>query len=77
MARNYAGVLGCLGMAIAMARGALAGAGLEGTVTTAVAALVSFAVVGSLVGWVAEAAIDESVRQRLTTELADAETTRG
>lgn len=77
MARSYAGVLGCLGMATAMLRGALAGAGLEGTVTTAVAALAAFATVGALVGWVAEATIDESVRQRLATELANADSPRG
>jgi hypothetical protein len=60
-----------------MLRGALAGAGLEGTVTTAVAALAAFATVGALVGWVAEATIDESVRQRLATELANADSPRG
>ncbi|MGL4514200.1 MAG: hypothetical protein ACRCT8_14005 [Lacipirellulaceae bacterium] len=74
MAQSYAGVLGCLGMAVAMARGALAGAGFEGTATTAVTALVTFAAVGGLVGWIAEATIDESVRQRLEAELAEIDT---
>jgi hypothetical protein len=77
MARAYARVLGSLAMSVTMARGAWEGAGLEGTAWSAVASLAIFAVVGGLVGWVAEATIDESVRSRLEAELAKAASIEG
>ena len=71
MARTYAGVLGFLGMGITLLRGAIAGAGLEGTVSTAVTAMVALALVGFVVGWIAEATIDESVRAQMEKQLAE------
>ena len=69
MARAYAGVLGLLGMSVTLMRGALQGGGFEGTVTTAVVAMLALAGVGLLVGQVAEATVDESVRQRLQAQI--------
>ncbi len=71
MARAYAGVLGFLGMGITLLRGAIVGAGFEGTVTSAVYAMVSLALVGFVVGWIAEATIDESVRSKMEKQLAE------
>ena len=74
MARAYAGVLGLLGMSVTLMRGALQGGGFEGTVTTAVVAMLALAGVGLLVGQVAEATVDESVRQRLQAQIEQYET---
>lgn len=77
MARAYAGVLGSLAVAVTFARGALAGAGFEGTAQTAVVAMLALAGVGLVVGWIAEATIDESVRQRLQTQIEQHEAREG
>lgn len=69
MARAYAGVLGSLAVAVTFARGALLGAGFEGTVQTAVVAMLALAGVGLIVGQIAEATVDESVRQRLQQQI--------
>lgn len=74
MARAYAGVLGSLGMAVTLLRGAMHGGGFEGTVTTAVVAMFALAGVGWFVGQVAEATVDESVRQRLQAQIDRHET---
>ncbi len=75
MARAYAGVLGSLSMAVVMLRGAIAGAGFEGTVANALPAVALMGAVGFIVGWIAEATIDESVRSRLEKQLAELEQT--
>ena len=71
MAKTYAGVLGSLGVAVAMLRGAIAGAGLEGTVLTSVNAMIALAAVGFVVGSIAETTVDNSVRTRLESRLAE------
>lgn len=71
MARTYAGVLGLLGWAVALLRGALVGAGLEGTITSAIASMIALAAVGGVVGAIAEATVDEAVRTRLQSQLAE------
>ena len=71
MAKTYAGVLGSLGVAVAMLRGALAGAGFEGTVMTSVNAMIAMAAVGFVVGAIAETTVDTSVRTRLESQLAE------
>ena len=73
MARAYAGVLGSLAWAVTFARGALLGGSIEGTAQTAVVAMLLLAGVGLLVGQVAEATVDESVRQRLQRQLDELE----
>lgn len=71
MAKTYAGFLGSLGMAVVMLRGAIAGAGLEGTVATAVSAMIALAAVGFVVGAIAQTTIEESVRTRLESQLGE------
>ena len=70
MARAYAGILGYLAMAVTMLRGALHGAGVEGTIVQAVAAMAVMAIVGAVVGAIAQHTVDESVRISLEKELA-------
>ena len=70
MASKYAGVLGALGMAVALLRGAIDAAGLEGTSQLAIQSLLLLAPVGYVVGAIAESTVDESVRQRLESQLA-------
>lgn len=69
MAKQYAGALGSLGVAIVMARGAMVGAEFGSTVTTAVVALLALSAVGMVVGSIAEATVDHAVRERLQTQL--------
>lgn len=75
MGRSYAGVLGYLAAAITLARGAISGSGLEGTLTTAIAAMAIFAVVGFVLGSIAQTTIDHSVRDQLENQLATNDTT--
>ena len=73
MGRAYAGVLGSLAVAVTFARGALHGAGFEGTCQSAVLAMLALAGVGLIVGQIAEATVDESVRQRLEKQVQEYE----
>lgn len=70
MGRIYAGILGSLAMAVVLGRGVMDSAGVEGTLSTAIIALVIFAVVGSVLGQIAQSTVDESVRQQIEMELA-------
>jgi hypothetical protein len=70
MGRIYAGILGPLAMAVVIGRGLLGSGGVEGTLTTAILALASFAALGAILGHLAQNTIDESVRTRLEQRLA-------
>jgi hypothetical protein len=70
VSRIYAGILGPLAMTVAIARGWLASGGVEGTLSSAVLYLLLFATLGALLGHVAQATIDESVRAGLEQQLA-------
>lgn len=71
MGRAYAGVLGYLAAALTLARGAIAGGDLDGTLLTAIAALGAFAVIGFVIGAIAEHTVDQAICQRLETQLQD------
>ncbi|TWU00348.1 hypothetical protein Pla108_12970 [Botrimarina colliarenosi] len=73
MARAYAGALGSLAWAFTFARGALLGASIEGTALSAVIAMLALAGVGYIVGQIAEATVDESVRQRIQRQIDEFE----
>ena len=64
MGRAYAGTLGSLAFACVVARGVLAGSGVEGTLVTASAALFVFATMGYIMGQLAEFLVNESVRKQ-------------
>ena len=69
MGRIYAGILGPLAMAVVIARGVKDGGSAEATFESSVLALIGFAVLGSLLGWLAQHTIDESVRMKMEMEL--------
>ncbi len=69
MGRAYAGVLGYLASALTLVRGAVAGSGLEGTVMMAVAAMAIFALIGFVIGTIAETTVDHAIREKLETQL--------
>ncbi len=75
MGRAYAGILGPLAMAVVICRGWLVSGGVEGTLTHAVLFLFLFAAVGAVLGHIAETTVDESVRSRLESQLAQQEKT--
>jgi hypothetical protein len=70
MGRTYAGILGTLAMVVVICRGLKDSAGVEGTLTLAIAALAIYAIVGSIVGQIAQATVDESVRLKIEQQLA-------
>jgi hypothetical protein len=69
VSRIYAGILGPLAMTVAICRGWLASGGVEGTLWCAVLYLLGFAILGAVVGHIAQATIDESVRAGLEQQL--------
>lgn len=62
MGQAYAGVLGPLACAITIARGTLAGDGLESTLLAASLGLFGFAALGFIAGQLANYLVGESVR---------------
>jgi len=70
MGRIYAGILGPLAMVVIICRGIKDSAGLEGTLTLAIAALAVYAVIGAVLGQIAQATVDESVRLKIEQQLA-------
>lgn len=70
MGRIYAGTLGTLAMAIVICRGVVNSSGVVGTLGAATASLFVFAVVGAVVGHIAQATIDQSVQSKLEHQLA-------
>jgi hypothetical protein len=57
-------------MAVVICRGWLGSGGVEGTLSSAIAYLVVFSVVGAFLGQLAQMTIDESVRSKLEEQLA-------
>jgi hypothetical protein len=70
VAHVYAGILGPLAFLTSLARGALHGGSTQSVLWTAWCSLLVFAAVGYLVGWVAGMTVEESVRGRISAELA-------
>jgi hypothetical protein len=69
--QKYAGVLGTLACLLAIARGMLAGAGMESTMAAAIASLFGFAAAGWLAGRVAETLVEQSVRTRFEAAMKE------
>lgn len=69
MARMYAGILGPLAMAVVICRGWFGSSGVESTLSQATISLVIFSAVGAVVGQIAQATVDESVRAKLEQQL--------
>ncbi len=71
MARAFAGTMGYLGVAVTLLRGVKEGAGIDGTITTAIVAMLALALVGGVIGAIAQTTIDESVRSQLERQLSE------
>lgn len=69
MARTYAGILALVGMQFVLFRALKNGAGFDGTILQALAAMGLLAAVGLIVGTIAEATIDESVRASVQADI--------
>ncbi|WP_425398280.1 hypothetical protein [Aeoliella sp.] len=75
MGRAYAGVLGYLAAAVTLARGVIASGGVEGTMLSAIAAMAIFAVIGFVLGTIAQTTVDQAVRQQFESQVqADSST---
>ena len=70
MARRYAGIMALVGMTAVLARALRAGAGLEATMVSALGWMATLGLVGLVVGALAQATVDESVRVHMERELA-------
>ena len=70
MGPHYAGVLGTLACLAVLVRGLARGAIDAATMTSAWLALLSFAVVGLIIGQIAQSIVRESVQSALAEELA-------
>jgi len=70
MGRVYAGILGPLAMAVVICRGWLGSGDALNTLSLATVYLAIFSVVGALIGQIAQATVDESVRAKLEEQLS-------
>lgn len=70
MAPVYAGILGPLAFLTTLLRGTLHGGQADAVLFSAWCCLWAFAVVGFLVGWVAERTVADAVAGRVAAELA-------
>jgi len=77
VARIYAGILGLLALVTTVARAVIRGGSLPEALWTGCGWLVVFALIGAVVGRLAQQTIDESVAARLAAELAASNPTDG
>ncbi|MCC6494353.1 MAG: hypothetical protein IT424_15180 [Pirellulales bacterium] len=70
MARKYAAIMASVGMTLVLLRALHRGGGLEAALTSGVVWMVTFGVVGYLLGSIARATVDDSVRQSMQYEIA-------
>ncbi|MAT72618.1 MAG: hypothetical protein CMJ58_24230 [Planctomycetaceae bacterium] len=71
MARHYAGIMGLIGLTVVMLRAVKNGGSLETAVVQGVGWMALFAIIGGVVGAVAQTTVDEAFRLRMEKELAD------
>ena len=70
MAHIYSGILGPLALLTSFAHGAIHSHQCESMLLTGWLSLVSFAMVGGVLGWLAERTVKDSVRSQMEAELA-------
>lgn len=70
VARTYAGILGPLALLTCIAHGIVHGRQAEAIALGAWWSLVAFALLGSIVGWVAQRVVEESVHAMVAQQLA-------
>jgi len=76
VARTYAAVMALLGMIVVLMRAMKEGAGLDGTIENGLVWMILLGAVGLLVGAIAQATVDESVRTKIEAELAALDASR-
>lgn len=69
VARTYAGILALVGMLVVLFRALKDGAGVDGTMLHAMLAMGTMAATGFVIGAIAEATVDESVRRKMQAEI--------
>lgn len=70
MARKYAAIMALVGMSVTLVRGLKNGYGFEASVVLALGWMAALGVVGLVIGYLAEATVEDSVRQLMESELA-------
>ena len=76
MGRSYAGILGLVAFLSVMIQGFIANAATEPTLFRAWIGLLVFTAIGYLSGRLAQWMVEDSIRTKVTVELATEETTR-
>ena len=71
MARRFAGIMASLGMSVVLFRALKNGDGFEAAVVAALTWMATLGFVGLVVGAIAQATVDESVRTKIEQELAN------
>ena len=77
MGRRYAAVLGMLAFAAILVRGTVRGGAPESVMDQAVVYLFVFAVLGALVGSLAQWIVEDAVRGKLASQIAEQQTQAG
>jgi hypothetical protein len=70
MARRYAGILALVGMSVVLIRSLKNGATVESAVMASLGGMLVLGLVGMIVGAVAQATVEESVRSQIERDLA-------
>jgi hypothetical protein len=70
MARRYAGILALVGMSVVLIRSLKNGSSVESAVMASLGGMMVLGLVGMIVGAVAQATIEESVRSQIERDLA-------
>jgi hypothetical protein len=70
MARKYAGILALVGMSVVLIRSLKNGATVESAVMASLGGMLVLSLVGMIVGAVAQATVEESVRSQIERDLA-------
>jgi len=70
MARRYAGILALVGMSVVLIRSLKNGSTVESAVMASLGGMLVLGLVGMIVGAVAQATVEESVRSQIERDLA-------
>ena len=76
VARSYAGILGLLALVVSLVHGLLAGGGTDAILWTAWYQFLAFAVLGAVIGWIADRVVQDSVQGRIAAEVESHKTVK-
>jgi len=76
VARKYSAILGLLALSVSLLRGVLAGGGTDTVLWTAWYQFLTFAVLGGVIGWLAQRIIEDSVNGRIAAEVEEQKKTK-